>query len=188
MLSRILARLKDKAYRTASVKTHTSVHRAAQIASMRDERGWTQSKLAHEAGMGQGRISLLEDPNHESVSLNTLQRIAEAFDVALVVTFVNFKRFAEWTNGLEESDLKVRPFDPKWAEPPPVPRLPLVLDQNIATERIWVRQMWNDRQAPLAKRGEAFEGLPGLASRAGPSALRELQTGDAQSLARATLN
>jgi len=42
--------------------------------------------------MGQARISILENPNYENLSLNTLKRIANVFDVALMVRFVPFSK------------------------------------------------------------------------------------------------
>jgi transcriptional regulator with XRE-family HTH domain len=59
---------------------------------MREKKGWSQENLAEEAEMGQARISLLENPNYQNLSLNTLKRIANVFDVALVVRFEPFSR------------------------------------------------------------------------------------------------
>ncbi|MBV8358602.1 MAG: helix-turn-helix transcriptional regulator [Deltaproteobacteria bacterium] len=77
---------------------------AAQIRAMREKKGWSQQDLAKEAEMGQARISLLENPNYQTLSLNTLKRIANVFDVALVVRFVPFsKLFAMLDNETEET-------------------------------------------------------------------------------------
>jgi transcriptional regulator with XRE-family HTH domain len=77
---------------------------AAQIRAMREKKGWSQQKLAKEVEMGQARISLLENPNYQTLSLNTLKRIANVFDVALVVRFVPFsKLFAMLDNETEET-------------------------------------------------------------------------------------
>ena len=65
---------------------------AAQIHAMREKEGWSQEELAQKAGMGQARISLLENPNYQNLSLSTLKRIANVFDVALVVRFEPFSR------------------------------------------------------------------------------------------------
>ncbi len=65
---------------------------AAQIRAMREKREWNQHMLAEKAGMGQARISLLENPNYQNLSLNTLKRIANVFDVALLVRFVPFSK------------------------------------------------------------------------------------------------
>jgi transcriptional regulator with XRE-family HTH domain len=65
---------------------------SAQIRAMREERKWSQEELAQRVGMGQARISLLENPNYENLSLNTFKRIANAFDVALIVRFAPFSK------------------------------------------------------------------------------------------------
>jgi len=76
---------------------------AAQIRAMREKKGWSQQELAIEAEMGQARISLLENPNYQTLSLNTLKRMANVFDVALVVRFVPFsKLFAILDNETDE--------------------------------------------------------------------------------------
>lgn len=117
MLSRIWSRMKNRTYRHSYASAQASVHRAAQITAMRENRGWTQGKLAKEAGMAQARISLLEDPSYESVSISTLQRIAAAFDVVLLVRYVSFKEFVSWTDRLRDSEFAVEAFDAKWTEP-----------------------------------------------------------------------
>jgi transcriptional regulator with XRE-family HTH domain len=65
---------------------------AAQIRAMREKEGWSQEELAQKAEMGQARISLLENPNYQNLSLNTLKRIANVFDVALIVRFEPFSK------------------------------------------------------------------------------------------------
>lgn len=62
---------------------------------MREASGWSQRKLAAEAGMAQARISVVENVGYESFTVSTLKRIASAFDVALIVRFVPFSRLAE---------------------------------------------------------------------------------------------
>ena len=61
-----------------------------QIKVLREQKGWSQEKLAYEAGMKQSRISVLEDVNYYSWSISTLKRLAKAFDVPLNVSFVTF--------------------------------------------------------------------------------------------------
>ena len=84
---------------------------AAQIRSMREEKGWSQEQLAEEATMGQARISLLENPNYQSLSLNTLKRIANVFDVALVVRFVPFSKLFELLDNESQGTLAVASFE-----------------------------------------------------------------------------
>jgi transcriptional regulator with XRE-family HTH domain len=102
--------MRNKAYRDGAVAAHISNTIAAQIAMMREARGWTQTVLAEKAGMKQSRISALEDPNFENVEIATLRRLASAFDVALTVRFIPFSGLASWTTTLSESDLVVPDF------------------------------------------------------------------------------
>jgi transcriptional regulator with XRE-family HTH domain len=88
--------LADKAYRHAYAAAHVGDYLAMQIHSMRLRRNWTQGQLATESGNTQPRISNLET-SCEGVTLTTLHKIAEAFDVALVVKFVPFSQLAKET-------------------------------------------------------------------------------------------
>jgi len=83
---------------------------AAQIRAMREQRQWSQEELARRVGMGQARISLLENPNYENLSLNTLKRVANAFDVALVVRFVPFSKLIEMLDTETSESLAVPGF------------------------------------------------------------------------------
>ncbi len=83
---------------------------AAQIRAMREQRGWTQEDFAQKIGMGQARISLLENPNYENLSLKTLKRVANVFDVALVVRFAPFSRLLEMVESENPETLAVPSF------------------------------------------------------------------------------
>lgn len=85
----------DKDYRHSYVDDFLDASIAAQIKALRESRGLTQEKLAGLAGMKQSRISVLEDVNYDSWSINTLRKLARAFDVALVVKFESFSRRLE---------------------------------------------------------------------------------------------
>jgi transcriptional regulator with XRE-family HTH domain len=66
---------------------------ATQIKVLREQREWTQGQLAELAEMKQERISVLEDVNYESWTLNVLRRLARAFDLRLDVEFKEFASF-----------------------------------------------------------------------------------------------
>ena len=68
---------------------------------MREARGWSQDDLGEKAGMAQGRVSKLEDPDYSGVTLKTLKRIGEALDVALLVEYVPFRELLERTQKRE---------------------------------------------------------------------------------------
>lgn len=103
--------LKDKTYRDAFVAAHIDNGVAFQIRTIRKKKTWTQKKLGDRADMKQERISVLEDPNKINVTLNTLRKIASAFDVALMVRFVPFGDLVKMGARLSEEALDAASFD-----------------------------------------------------------------------------
>lgn len=91
----IWKRLSSKVFRDAFVAGELINSIGAQIFSLREQEGWTQTELAKRSGMAQARVSLLESASGENFNLNTLKRIAAAFDVALSVRFVPFSELLE---------------------------------------------------------------------------------------------
>ena len=80
----------DKEYAHAYTEDFLNASIATQIKVLREQKEWTQDELATHAGMQQARISLLENVNYSSWSINTLRKLAKAFDLTLRVTFENF--------------------------------------------------------------------------------------------------
>lgn len=90
-LSEILRKeFKDKESAHAYIEEFLNTCIATQIKVLREQRGWTQKKLAHETGMEQSRISLLENINYDKWSISTLKKLARAFDITLNVSFETF--------------------------------------------------------------------------------------------------
>lgn len=86
-----LARLfRDKEYRRSYVEAFSNTSIAAQIKANREKRQLSQAQLADLAGMKQSRISTVENVNYESWNIRTLRRLADAFDLVLVVRFESF--------------------------------------------------------------------------------------------------
>ncbi len=97
-LLQLLNSLRDKAYRALFVETQIEALIPFQIRAMRARRGWTQKDLAERAGMAQGRISVLESTDYEgAVNIKTLVKLADAFDVGLIVRFAPFSEVADWS-------------------------------------------------------------------------------------------
>lgn len=63
---------------------------ATQIKILRQQQELTQEQLAQLSNMKQERISVLEDVNYSSWTINTLLKLARAFDLRLRVSFENF--------------------------------------------------------------------------------------------------
>lgn len=82
--------LSNKEFAHAYVDEFLNVSIATQIKVLREQLRLSQSDLAELAGMKQERICVLENVNYSSWSINTLRRIAKAFDVTLRVSFETF--------------------------------------------------------------------------------------------------
>lgn len=81
---------KGKEYAHVYMEEVLNAHISTQIKVLREQNGWTQNKLAEKAEMQQARISVLENVNYSSWSINTLRKLARAFDLVLWVSFENF--------------------------------------------------------------------------------------------------
>ena len=118
--ARLIESLRDKEYRHHFASAGIRRGLAEQIREMRLDRGWTQADLARASGKVQETISQLENPNYGSYTLKTLQRLGEAFDVALIVRFAPFSQLADWIAGLSPQDLAVPDFDHDPGLRPPI--------------------------------------------------------------------
>ena len=103
-------KMSNKEYRDAFTVAHNSNTISSQIHAMRRSRRLTQGELAEKCGMKQPRISALEDPDFENVEIATLQRLASAFDVGLLVAFVPFSDIARRATSLSNADFNVCEF------------------------------------------------------------------------------
>lgn len=97
---------KDKEYAHAYVEDFLNTSIATQIKVLREQRGWSQTKLAEEAGMKHDRISVLEDANYSSWSINVLRKLAKAFDLVLKVSFENFAPIINEISNLSRKSLE----------------------------------------------------------------------------------
>lgn len=107
----LLESFRDSEYRHYYQRASYKRGLAEQIREMRLNRGWTQAELAASSGKVQETISQLENPNYGSYTLKTLDRLAEAFDVALIVRFAPFSELAAWMANLSPDDLAVPDFE-----------------------------------------------------------------------------
>ena len=97
---------------------------AAQVFALRKKHdNMSQEKLAAETEMSQARISVIENPNYRRLNIRTLQRIAKAFDVALVVRFVSFGELLDWTVSGSQKTLAPLSFNEEFSEPANAPVL-----------------------------------------------------------------
>ena len=88
-----------------------------QLRAMREGQGWTQETLAQKLGTTQNAISRLENPRTGKPTITTLERIAQVFDVALVVKFAPFSEFVDSLSGLSETSVSVPSYEEEAREP-----------------------------------------------------------------------
>lgn len=108
---RLLAKLNRRGYRRAYVAEHIRTWIARQIKSLRESRNLSQANLGRACGKPQSAIARLENPDYGQMSLQTLLEIADAFDVALIVKFVNHETFLREYSNLSENALGASSFD-----------------------------------------------------------------------------
>lgn len=105
--SNFWAELEDKEFAHGYADEFLNILIATQIKVLRGD--LTQAQLAERAGMAQERISLLENINYSSWSVNTLRKLANAFDLRLRVTFENFSTLIYDIQRLNVNGLKRKP-------------------------------------------------------------------------------
>src|SRR5690348_9500235 len=93
----IAASLDDKAYSEAFVEAEIATTIPFQIRALRRERNWTQTDLANQTGQHQKTIRDFENPDIGPGSINSLRKIAAAFDVGLIVRFAPFSELVDWS-------------------------------------------------------------------------------------------
>ena len=90
LISKLWRKLHNKEYRDGYTEAQLSIEVPFQIRALRKACGWTQAQLAERCGIPQARISHIEQPGRDPLSLRTLYRLSSAFDVGLLVQFVPF--------------------------------------------------------------------------------------------------
>jgi transcriptional regulator with XRE-family HTH domain len=115
---RLLQKFRSRKRRRSFAEQDLGSTVAAQIYALRQKHDkMTQKELAIETGMSQARISVLENPNYRKFNVGTLQRVAAAFDVALIVRFVSFGELLDWTVTDSQKTLAPLSFDEEFSDP-----------------------------------------------------------------------
>lgn len=81
---------------------------ARQVREHRLARGWSQGELAREAGLGEGVIARVENPDGDDPEILDLQQIAGALDVALSIRFISWGEFVDLV--LSQQGIVVSPW------------------------------------------------------------------------------
>jgi transcriptional regulator with XRE-family HTH domain len=103
--------MQEKEYRHGLINAQIEIDLPFQIRALRKQQDLTQPELAGLAGMKQSRISKMEKPGGASFTLETLRRLAKAFDVALIVRFARFGELVKWSKEFQPDSFVVPSFD-----------------------------------------------------------------------------
>jgi len=109
--SSLINELKQKEYRDAYAAAQIRIVLPFHIRALRMQRGWSQMELARRAGMAQPRIAEIEKPGARRLNIETLLRIAIAFDVGLQVRFMPFSELVEWAESFSPDASSITSFD-----------------------------------------------------------------------------
>lgn len=89
-----------KEYRRGFVEEKIRTGLAVQTKAIRESRpGMTQQKFAELLGKSQSWVARLENPNAPPPTITTLLKVAETFDVDLVVRYAPFSETVDWVSG-----------------------------------------------------------------------------------------
>ncbi len=109
--SSLAEQLRDKQYRDAFVASQIRIGLPMQCRALRESRQLTQPQMAESAGMSQPRISEIERPGERKLNIETLLRLASAFDVGLQIRFVPFSKLVADEDSVDLDDFSVLPFE-----------------------------------------------------------------------------
>lgn len=108
---KLLNKLRRRSYRAAYVDENVRTGIAYQIRALREQRGWSQKKLAEVLGKPQSVVSRIEDPDYGKLSVQTLLEIAEALDIALLIRYVAFPDFIAQMRAVTPEALRADSFN-----------------------------------------------------------------------------
>ena len=100
----------DAEYRRAYLLASIEQGIAWQIKTNRTARALSQADLADALGVEQSAVSQLEDPAYGGHTVDTLIKLAEAFDCALSLKFVPFSALARDGRDLSPQALYAAPY------------------------------------------------------------------------------
>lgn len=110
-ISKLGQKLRDPEYRRAFVASQINIGIPFQLRALLKSRGKTQEWLAEKSGMLQPRISGLMTPGKTRPNIETLRRIAEAFDCGLMVRLAPFSELAKWSDAFDPESFSVPDFE-----------------------------------------------------------------------------
>ncbi|MGO4883340.1 MAG: hypothetical protein ACLP59_21360 [Bryobacteraceae bacterium] len=101
---------RSKDYRHSFVEESIRSRLAAQIAALRDDKGWDYKTFANELNKKVGWAYRLEDPNDSIPTIPSLLQVALTFDVGLDVRFLPFSDLLDDVLALRPGSFSVPSF------------------------------------------------------------------------------
>lgn len=108
LLKRLTTEFDDGEYAHAYMESHAVSRIAAQIYALRKQRGWTQRQLSDKSGVAQERISKIESADFSSLTMNTLKKFSQAFDVDISISFRPFSQGIMDVVNLSAENLRIK--------------------------------------------------------------------------------
>lgn len=102
---------KSKKFRESFVTSQFKKMVPFQIAVLRKKAGLSQEELAKACGLTQGVISRAEDPNYGNLTVNTILRIANGFNMGFKGEFVPISELIRWVDRLSEKSIQFVPLE-----------------------------------------------------------------------------
>jgi transcriptional regulator with XRE-family HTH domain len=141
LVEKLRSEFQDEEYRNSYAEECVNTMIATQIKILREERNMTQSSLAQKAEMAQPRLSVMESADYSNWSVNTLKRLARAFDLALSV---KFEAFSEVIMDFEEMS-KESLSRPSFKDDP------MFRSAKVKTHRAFRRRRYSESDEQTAK-------------------------------------
>jgi transcriptional regulator with XRE-family HTH domain len=108
---KLVPKLNDREYRHAYMEEGVKTWIARQVRALREQRDWSQGDLARESSKKQSAISRIEDPDYGQLTLQTLFDLAKAYDLPLLVQFVDWQDWLYRMEDVSTESLKKSSFD-----------------------------------------------------------------------------
>lgn len=97
---KLVSKLSERSYRHAYMVEGVKTWIARQARTLREQRGWSQEDLGRRTDKPQSAISRVEDPDYGKVTLQTLFDLAKAYDLPLLVQFVEW---SDWLSRMSDT-------------------------------------------------------------------------------------
>ncbi len=154
---RLAGQFKKEKFRKSYFARQLKVFLAAQIRALRGDR--TQAQFGELIGKPQSVVARLERESYGKVNLQTLIDIATKLDIALVIRFVSFPTFLEWTKDYSATALAPQSYAKECAENQIGPELVNSLHGEGLTSNARSGSLFSEIVTDVASQNAAPEGV-----------------------------